>query len=145
MTTQSSTFFKSTSRSYTKWYPVTETSSTIDKNGVTFFGNSGGSSTETTSSLTDVTSIYSVGSKGISQTETVPLEPRTFPDTSNDVSPLYSTVKIETEYETQKSVRNESTTVETTYQEESTETFASIGDTTLFETNSTSGDVPTTR
>ncbi|XP_054001901.1 protein eyes shut isoform X1 [Hylaeus anthracinus] len=144
-TTQSSMTSKSTGRSYTKWYPFTDTPFTIDKNGTTLFGSSGDSATETTPLVTDVSSIYSIEGKGTSQTETVSMEPREFPDTSNEMSPMTSTVKAETEYPTQKSARNESTTADTTYQEEGTGTFASISDTTPSEANSTTRYVPITR
>ncbi|XP_043249526.1 protein eyes shut [Colletes gigas] len=149
-TTQSPTSLKNTNRSYTKWYYLTETPSSIGKNGVTFFDSSGSTSTETTQLITDISSVYTVGSKEISQSETVSLEPRTFPDISNEVSPMSLTVKIEPEYTTQKSIRNESTTagsttIETTYQEEGTGTFVSIGDTTISDANSTTRYFPTTK
>ncbi|XP_076642313.1 eyes shut isoform X2 [Halictus rubicundus] len=142
-TTESSTSIKETSRSFTKWYPFTETTTTTDKNG--FFGSSSSSSsTEANTLLTDTSSIYSITTKEISQTETVSLEPRTFPHVSTEVSATSQTLKIENEYATEKSSRNESATTETMYQREGTGTSITISEAMSSETSNTPRYTPTT-
>lgn len=83
-------------------------------------------------------------SKEISQTETISLEPRTFPDVSSEILPVTSTGIVEIEYETQKSFRNESTTTET-YRTESAKTSTTVNDAFSSEASSTTGHVPSTR
>nr|XP_031825874.1 protein eyes shut [Nomia melanderi] len=134
--TESSTSFEDISRPYTQWYPFTETLSTTSK--TSFFGSTGSSSSSSSSTdsstfLTEVSSIYSIATKEMPQTETAPLEPRTFPDVSSEIS-VTSTLRIETDYATEKSSRNESTTTETSYP--GTRTSVAISETTP-ETSST--------
>ncbi|XP_050588144.1 protein eyes shut [Bombus affinis] len=150
-TAQSSTSLKSTSRLYTIWYPFIETTSSTDKSfnflssssDTTISSNIGGSTTESTPFVTDVSAVYSVTSKEISQTETVSLEPRTFPSVSSEVYSVTSPIKVETEYLTQKSIHNETTTTEIIYQENGDRMFTSTGNTTP-ETSSTTRYVPST-
>ncbi|XP_078051151.1 eyes shut [Augochlora pura] len=139
-TTESSTTVKETSRSFTKWYPFTEGSSTTDKNGL--FSSS--SSTDTSTLLTDASSIYSITAKDVSQTETVSLEPRTFSDVLGEATATSPTLKVENEYHTEKPSRNETVATETTYQREGTETSVAIGETTTSETSETPRFTPTT-
>ncbi|XP_076237412.1 eyes shut [Calliopsis andreniformis] len=143
---QSSTSSTSTSRFYTKWYPFTETSSTLDRSGITFFGSSSSdSNTETTPFGTEVSSLYSVTRNEVFETESVSIEPRTFSGISSEVLPVTTTVKVEMEYGTQKSFHNESTTTKMTYQGEDARTFTAISDTSPSETSSTTEYIPTTR
>lgn len=150
-TAQSSTSLKSTSRLYTIWYPFIETTSSTDKSfnflssssDTTISSNIGGSTTESTPFVTDVSAVYSVTSKEISQTETVSLEPRTFPSVSSEVYSVTSPIKVETEYLTQKSIHNETTTTEIIYQENGDRMFTSTGNTTP-ESSSTTRYVPST-
>ncbi|XP_076687033.1 eyes shut isoform X2 [Andrena cerasifolii] len=142
-TAQSSTSTTGTSRLYTKWYPFTETLSTLDRNGGNFFSSSSGSSTGTTPFVVDV-SVYSATTKEVSKTESVSLEARTFPSVWSEISSMTPTMKVETEYETRKSIHNESTTAETTYQGEDTRAFTTISDTSSSEASSTAGYVPST-
>ncbi|CAK9831479.1 Protein eyes shut [Anthophora retusa] len=157
-TAQSSTSSRSTSRLYTKWYPFTETTlSTLDRNGINVFSSSTGSSSSSSSSsssgsstestptfVTNVSSIYSVTGKEMSQTETVSLEPRILSTILSEVSSVTSTIKIEAEYLTQKSIHNETTATEVIYQENGGKTFASISDTSPYEESSTIGYVSST-
>ncbi|XP_076278959.1 eyes shut isoform X2 [Lasioglossum baleicum] len=142
-TTESSTSIKETSRSFTKWYPFTETTSTTDKND--FFGSSSSSSTDANTLLTDASSIYSITTKEMSQTETVSLEPRTFPHVSTEVSATSQTLKIENEYATEMLSRNESAITETTYQREGTGAASvTISEAMSSETSNTPRYTPTT-
>lgn len=147
-TMQSSTSVKGTSRLYTKWYPFVETTpSTLDRNNVSLFsGNtSSESSTEVTSFLNDVSSVYSITGKGTSEVETVSSESQTFPTVPSELSSAPSTIRIETEHLTQKSFRNENTTAsESNYHEEGARTLASINDTSSSETSSTMGYISNT-
>ncbi|CAL7951647.1 unnamed protein product [Xylocopa violacea] len=147
ITVESSTSLESTSRSYTSWYPFTvRTSSTVNKNDINFVSSSSststsnissGSSTETMPFISDISSMYSVASKEISQTEAVTLEPRTFPTASSEVSSVTSVIKVEAEHSTQKSVHNDTTATETIYQEDSGKTFVSIADRSSSEASTT--------
>lgn len=146
-TLQSSISFKSTSPSYTKWYPFVETtSSTANKDDVNYFSSissststsssiSGSSVTGSTQFVTDISPPYSITSKEISQTETI-LEPRTFPSVSSEVYSVTSTIKTEAEYLTEKSISNETIT-DIIHQENSARTFAPMNETSSSEKGNT--------
>ena len=172
ITTQPSTSFKSTNHFYTIWYPSIETTTLSYKNDVNFFSSSSSSSSssstsssssssissstdtsnnisksnvESTPFITDISTMYPVTSKEISQTETVSLEPRTFSNVSNEIHSMSSTLKIETEYSTHKLIYNETNTTEIIYQENDGRTLKSINDTSSSEEGSTMEYTSSTR
>ncbi|XP_076389101.1 eyes shut [Megachile rotundata] len=133
-TAQSSTSVKSSSHFYTRWYPFIETTpSTLDRNNISVFTSSSGTSTASTevTPLNDVTSMYSVTDKETSEAERISSESRTLSTVLSEVSSMPSTMRVGTEFFTQKSFRNENTTAgEITYQEEAARTSVSINGTT---------------
>ncbi|XP_017886693.1 protein eyes shut [Ceratina calcarata] len=137
-TVQSSS--KGTSRSYTKWYPFTETSST-DRTEVDFFTSSSSGSSDGTETTFVTTPMY-ITSKEMSQTEIVSLETQTFSNVSSEVPSIVPTLKIEAEHGTPKFGLNETTT-ETIYQENG-RTFASVHPTDSLTSEATMGYVPST-
>ncbi|PBC29466.1 Protein eyes shut [Apis cerana cerana] len=143
ITTQPSTSFKNINHFYTI---CSSSSSSSSSSSTDTSSNISKSSVESTPFITDISTMYPVTSKEISQTETVSLEPRTFPNVSNEIHSMSSTLKIETEYSTHKLIYNETNTTEITYQENDSRTpNRSISDTSSSEEGSTMGYILSTR